>query len=288
VHTLFRSEPRSRAEAARPRAVRIATPALLGLLVAVGGATGWAAENAKTTFTITGMTCGGCAGAVKIQLKRTEGVVSYDVSYERGEAEVTYDPAKTGPQKIAESISKAGFHATVKGGQVPMPRDAKSVRSVDLPALKDWFDAAQGSVRFVSLLSPSCPMCQSGHGVLKTVFGDTKSPDLKGFIVWLPMLSGDDEAAVAGQSATFHDDRVGEGWDRARRVGDAFAKALELQGTAWDVYLVYDRSVRWDGADPPAPSFWMHQLQEKVGADPKLCLNPARLRREVAARMARR
>jgi hypothetical protein len=144
---------------------------------------------------------------------------------------VTYEPAKTGPQKIAESISKTGFRATVKGGQALMPRNAKSVGSVDLQALKDWFNAAQGSVRFVSLLSPSCPMCQSGHGVLKS-----------GFIVWLPMLSGDDEAAVTGQSATFHDDRVGEGWDQARHVG----------------------------------------------ADQKLCLNPARLRREVASRVARR
>lgn len=215
-------------------------------------------------------------------------LLSYDVSYERGEASVTCEPAKTGPQKIAESISKTGFRATVKGGQAAMPRNSKSVGGVDLQALKDWFNASQGSVRFVSLLSPSCPMCQSGHGVLKTVFGDTKSPDLKGFIVWLPMLSGDDEAAVTGQSATFHDDRVGEGWDRARRVGDAFARSLELQGTAWDVYLVYDRNVRWDGADPPTPSFWMHQLREKVGADPKLCLNPARLRREVAARVAQR
>lgn len=258
------------------------------LLVAVGGTTGWAAENAKATLTITGMTCGGCATAVKVQLRRTDGVVSYDVSYERGEADVTFDPARTSPQRIAESISKTGFRATVKGGPAAMPPNSKSVGSVDLQALKDWFNGAQGSVRFVSLLSPSCPMCQSGHGVLKTVFGDTKSPDLKGFIVWLPMLRGDDEAAVAGQSATFHDDRVGEGWDQARRVGDAFARPLKLQGTAWDVYLVYDRDVRWDGVDPPTPSFWMHQLQEKVGADQKLCLNPARLKREVAARVARR
>ena len=82
-------------------------------------------------------------------------------------------------------------------------------------------------------------MCQSGHGVLKTVFGDTKSPDLKGFIVWLPMLSGDDEAALKDQSATFHDDRVGEGWDQARHVGDAFAKSLKLQGTACGAALAW-------------------------------------------------
>ncbi len=54
--------------------------------------------------------------AVKIQLKRTEGVTSYDVSHEKGEAEVTYDPTKTMPEKIAESVGKTGFKTTVKTG----------------------------------------------------------------------------------------------------------------------------------------------------------------------------
>lgn len=74
----------------------------------------WAAEPAKATLAIKGMTCGGCTVAVKLQLKRTEGVAKYDVSLDKAEAEVTYDPAKTTPQKIAESVSKTGFQATVK------------------------------------------------------------------------------------------------------------------------------------------------------------------------------
>jgi hypothetical protein len=71
-------------------------------------------------------------------------------------------------------------------------------------------------------------------------------------------------------------------------VGDLFAPRLGLIGTAWDVYLVYERGVRWEGADPPAPSFWMHQLTKDVGADQKLCLDPARLTRDVLARLGRR
>ena len=69
---------------------------------------------AKTTITIKGLTCGGCAAAVKLQLKRTDGVTAYEVSWEKGEAEVSYDPAKTDPKKTAESITKTGFKATVK------------------------------------------------------------------------------------------------------------------------------------------------------------------------------
>lgn len=71
-------------------------------------------QTAKTTLTIKGMTCGGCVAAVKVQLKKTEGVSAYDVSLEKGEAEVTYDPAKTEPKKIAESVSKTGFEARPK------------------------------------------------------------------------------------------------------------------------------------------------------------------------------
>ncbi len=73
-----------------------------------------AAEAAKTTLAIKGMTCGGCVAAVKVQLKRTEGVSAYDVSLEQAEADVTYDPGKTDPRKIAESVSKTGFEASVK------------------------------------------------------------------------------------------------------------------------------------------------------------------------------
>ena len=88
--------------------------ALLSLAVLVLIPVAQAATSAQTTLTIKGMTCGGCVGAVKVQLKRTDGVSAFDVSYEKAEAVVTYDPAKTEPKKIADSVSKTGFEASVK------------------------------------------------------------------------------------------------------------------------------------------------------------------------------
>jgi len=73
-----------------------------------------ASDTANTTLAIKGMTCGGCVAAVKVQLKRTEGVTAYEVSLEKAETEVSYDPTKTEPKKIAESVSKTGFEASVK------------------------------------------------------------------------------------------------------------------------------------------------------------------------------
>ena len=74
----------------------------------------WAVETAKTTLKIEGMTCDGCVPAVKVQLKNTEGVVAYEVSFAKGEAVVSYDPAKTTPAKIAESVTKTGYATLVK------------------------------------------------------------------------------------------------------------------------------------------------------------------------------
>jgi copper chaperone len=73
-----------------------------------------AADAATTKLAIKGMTCGGCVAAVKVQLGRTEGVSAYEVSLEKGEADVTYDPARTDPGTIAESVSKTGFEASIK------------------------------------------------------------------------------------------------------------------------------------------------------------------------------
>jgi copper chaperone len=82
-----------------------------------------AADSAKTVLAIKGMTCGGCVAAVKLQLKRTEGVAAYDVSLEKAQADVTYDPTKTDAKKIAESVSKTGFEASVKE-----PADSKKTK----------------------------------------------------------------------------------------------------------------------------------------------------------------
>jgi len=65
------------------------------------------AATATTTLHIEGMTCSGCETAVKMVLKKTPGVISSEVSYEKKRAVVSYDDAKTTPQKIAAAIAEA-------------------------------------------------------------------------------------------------------------------------------------------------------------------------------------
>lgn len=107
---------------------------------------------------------------------------------------------------------------------------------------------------------------------------------MRGLVIWLPMLAGDDDAAAFRQAQAWQEVRVQHWWDGRRYVSQDFARVLGLEIPAWDVYLLYPPGVPWKGVRPPAPSFWMHQLAGP-GADPALllCDDPGRLTRELDA-----
>ena len=73
-----------------------------------------AVKTERVVVAIEGMHCGGCASGIKAMLKRTPGVVSAEVSYEAGEANVEYDSANTSREKIVEAITNMGYKASVK------------------------------------------------------------------------------------------------------------------------------------------------------------------------------
>lgn len=64
------------------------------------------------TLKVSGMTCAGCEAAVRMAARSVQGVTEVKVSYAKGHAEVTYEPAKTTPEAIAKAITdKSGFKA---------------------------------------------------------------------------------------------------------------------------------------------------------------------------------
>jgi copper chaperone CopZ len=81
-----------------------------------------AADDLKTekpatqtcTLKVSGMTCAGCEAAVRMAARSVEGVKAVTVSYAKGNAEVTYDPATTTADAIAKVITeKSGFKAAL-------------------------------------------------------------------------------------------------------------------------------------------------------------------------------
>ena len=277
--------------------VMIALTLLLALAVPLSAAT------STTTLHIEGMTCAGCETAVKLVLQRTPGVTGQQVSYEQKQAFVTYDASKTTPAKIAAAVADAlSYKVSVAGSTavasklkiaasscdvpVVMPSSAKPVAlgAYRTQQLRDEFNRASDRVRVVALLSPTCGICQKGQRVVQSVF--SKYPNdarLRGFVVWLPMLPSDSKEAAGAQAASFVDQRLVQQWDGDRASGNLMAKTLALKGSAWDVYLLYARGVKWTGEQPPPPTFWMHQLRAEDGADQRACLNPAVFVGKVAA-----
>ena len=60
-----------------------------------------------------------------------------------------------------------------------------------------------------------------------------------------------------------------------------YVKPLGLGQPAWDIYMIYRAGALWEGNQPPAPEFWMHQLP---GADaPRL--DPAEFARRLKAEL---
>jgi copper chaperone CopZ len=59
------------------------------------------------------MTCAGCETTIKLALEKTVGVRVSEVSYDRGEAVVEYDPKLTTPEKLREAIGATGYPAEV-------------------------------------------------------------------------------------------------------------------------------------------------------------------------------
>ena len=172
------------------------------------------------------------------------------------------------------SIAKSGRPAA------RVPTATAPMSSLNTNDVRKQFNASSDKVRIVALLSPTCPGCQSGHGVVGQVLKKFSSTKLQAILVWEPMRDGDSPTAATEQATTVRDPRIRQGWNENRNIGQLFGQTLGLHDIAWDVYLVYKPRIKWGAQQPPPPTFWMHQLQ---GVDPNLllCENPARLSVEV-------
>jgi len=73
----------------------------------------WAAMQ-TVHLSVPGMTCAACPITVKQALAKVPGVKKIDVSFEKREAVVTFDDAKTNVQKLTKATSDAGYPSSVK------------------------------------------------------------------------------------------------------------------------------------------------------------------------------
>ena len=73
----------------------------------------WAAPQ-TITLSVPGMTCAACPITVKKALSKVEGVSTIDVSFDKHEAVVTFDDAKTNVQALTKATEDAGYPSSVR------------------------------------------------------------------------------------------------------------------------------------------------------------------------------
>jgi mercuric ion binding protein len=72
------------------------------------------AETRTVRLSVPGMTCAACPITVKTALTKVQGVEKAEVSFEKKEAIVVYDDAKTNVGKLKAATKNAGYPATEK------------------------------------------------------------------------------------------------------------------------------------------------------------------------------
>lgn len=68
--------------------------------------------TATALIGVEGMTCAACSASARLALNKVKGVSSTEVSLEKKEAKVTYDPALATPDELKAAIDAVGFKAT--------------------------------------------------------------------------------------------------------------------------------------------------------------------------------
>ncbi len=98
-------------------------------------------------------------------------------------------------------------------------------------------------------------------------------------VVWSSQL-GAKAKHVAGGAELMQDSRATHYWDPDQRIGAAFQKHIaDLSSPAWDVWMLFAPGVLWQGEQPPAPSWWEHQLGS-LKSHASLRLDPDRFARK--------
>ena len=86
------------------------------LLVALLAAWPLQAATKTAAFEVSGWTCGSCAAATRIALKKLDGVEDVKTDPDKKEALVTYDDSKVTTDRMVQAIAKLGYKAALKSG----------------------------------------------------------------------------------------------------------------------------------------------------------------------------
>src|SRR5205823_9429558 len=85
--------------------------AIAVICLAALSAHAWAATK-TVTLNVPGMTCPACPITIRKALNNVQGVSKVDVNYEKKQAVVTFDNAKTDTKTLVKATTDAGYPST--------------------------------------------------------------------------------------------------------------------------------------------------------------------------------
>jgi len=89
---------------------------------------------------------------------------------------------------------------------------------------------------------------------------DVPDDRVRVYVIWDPIYGGRFDSESTKLSRSFPDKRVSYYKDPDSIAGKLWERVLKTEREiAWDVYFLFDPNTNWED-EPPAPSFWMHQL----------------------------
>ena len=133
--------------------------------------------------------------------------------------------------------------------------------------MREPFNRAQGAVRIVTFLAPSCPKCQKNAGELQSeVLEANPDAPIAVFVVWMHVLQKDDEEAARISMQRLPDARVHHYWDPDRKLLHQLRDAImfDVNLRLYDVFLLYGGDAVWEKR-VPRPEYWMHEYKGVYG-----------------------
>ena len=134
-----------------------------------------------------------------------------------------------------------------------------------LAPLRNRFNHNSEQIRFIALLSPTCPLWRDkgARAVCENVLEKFPTANISVLIVWIPILAEDTFDSAIQPIKFLSDNRIHHFYDNDRMAGKSIAESVGWTGNiAWDIYLFYEPLTEWRDK-PPEPKYWMHQLPDE-------------------------
>ena len=163
-------------------------------------------------------------------------------------------------RRIASVLAAVLALCTSAVAQAPRS-PARFVSIENIQGFSGFFNVGQGTVRIVSILSPSTPECVARIDAIRSLLESVPSKRVRVYIVFTPQGEEDSQRIALIRGADLTDRRVACFWDPNGAVAAALAPVLDAAAGKTPCLLFDTDAVLRD--PPDAPTMWMSSAAAK-------------------------